>query len=73
MGQTLLAVPRESDIPPALSTLARWRVVDRTRRADARAGGGVSERKKPSRAGSATCWRGVLRDSGIAERVEQAP
>jgi hypothetical protein len=26
MGQTLLTVPRESDIPPALSTLARWRI-----------------------------------------------
>jgi len=27
MGQTLLTVPRESDIPPALSSLARWRIV----------------------------------------------
>jgi DNA replication and repair protein RecF len=26
MGQTLLTVPRESDIPAALSTLARWRI-----------------------------------------------
>jgi DNA replication and repair protein RecF len=26
MGQTLLTVPRESDIPPALSSLARWRI-----------------------------------------------
>ena len=26
MGQTLLTVPRESDIPPALSGLARWRI-----------------------------------------------
>ena len=26
MGQTLLTVPRESDIPPALTTLARWRI-----------------------------------------------
>ena len=26
MGQTLLAVPRESDIPPALTQLARWRI-----------------------------------------------
>ena len=28
MGQTLLTVPRESDIPPALTTLARWRIAD---------------------------------------------
>jgi DNA replication and repair protein RecF len=27
MGQTLLTVPRESDIPSALSSLARWRIV----------------------------------------------
>jgi DNA replication and repair protein RecF len=27
MGQTLLTVPRESDIPPALTGLARWRIV----------------------------------------------
>jgi DNA replication and repair protein RecF len=26
MGQTLLTVPRESDIPPALGELARWRI-----------------------------------------------
>jgi DNA replication and repair protein RecF len=26
MGQTLLTVPRASDIPPALSSLARWRI-----------------------------------------------
>jgi len=26
MGQTLLTVPRESDIPPALTELARWRI-----------------------------------------------
>jgi hypothetical protein len=26
MGQTLLTVPRESDIPPALSARARWRI-----------------------------------------------
>jgi DNA replication and repair protein RecF len=26
MGQTLLTVPREGDIPPALSGLARWRI-----------------------------------------------
>jgi DNA replication and repair protein RecF len=26
MGQTLLTVPRESDIPPALTALARWRI-----------------------------------------------
>ncbi|MDQ2666136.1 MAG: DNA replication and repair protein RecF [Gemmatimonadota bacterium] len=28
MGQTLLTVPRESDIPPALSQLARWRIAE---------------------------------------------
>ena len=28
MGQTLLTVPRESDIPPELSQLARWRIAD---------------------------------------------
>ena len=28
MGQTLLTVPRASDIPPALSSLARWRIAD---------------------------------------------
>lgn len=27
MGQTLLTVPRESDIPPALTQLARWRIM----------------------------------------------
>jgi hypothetical protein len=26
MGQTVLTVPRESDIPPALSQLSRWRI-----------------------------------------------
>jgi DNA replication and repair protein RecF len=26
MGQTLLTVPRESDIPPALTSLVRWRI-----------------------------------------------
>ena len=26
MGQTLLTVPRESDIPPALTRLARWTI-----------------------------------------------
>jgi DNA replication and repair protein RecF len=39
MGQTLLTVPRESDIPPALSTLARWRIAaGEVTRDDARAG-----------------------------------
>ena len=28
MGQTLLTVPRETDIPPALTQLARWSIVD---------------------------------------------
>lgn len=28
LGQTLLTVPRESDIPPALTRLARWRISD---------------------------------------------
>jgi DNA replication and repair protein RecF len=28
MGQTVLTVPRESDIPPALTQLARWRIAD---------------------------------------------
>jgi len=28
MGQTLLTVPREGDIPPALTQLARWRIAD---------------------------------------------
>ena len=28
MGQTLLTVPRETDIPPALTQLARWRIAD---------------------------------------------
>ena len=28
MGQTVLTVPRESDIPPALTRLARWRIED---------------------------------------------
>ena len=26
MGQTVLTVPRESDIPPALTALVRWRI-----------------------------------------------
>ena len=34
MGQTLLTVPRESDIPPALTTLARWRIAVGRRRRD---------------------------------------
>jgi hypothetical protein len=39
MGQTLLTVPRESDIPPALSTLARWRIAaGEVTRDDARVG-----------------------------------
>ena len=28
MGQTVLTVPRESDIPPALTQLTRWRIAD---------------------------------------------
>ena len=28
MGQTVLTVPRESDIPPALTALSRWRISD---------------------------------------------
>lgn len=28
MGQTLLTVPREADIPPALTQLARWEIMD---------------------------------------------
>jgi DNA replication and repair protein RecF len=28
MGQTILTVPRETDIPPALSQLTRWRIAD---------------------------------------------
>ena len=28
MGQTLLTVPRESDIPPALTQLSRWSIAD---------------------------------------------
>ncbi len=38
MGQTLLTVPRESDIPPALTQLARWRIA-----------GGVIERDTAQR------------------------
>jgi DNA replication and repair protein RecF len=40
MGQTLLTVPRESDIPPALTQLARWSIADGVVHAgdDARAG-----------------------------------
>jgi hypothetical protein len=26
MGQTILTVPRETDIPPALTQLERWRI-----------------------------------------------
>jgi DNA replication and repair protein RecF len=33
-GQTILTVPRESDIPPALTQLARWRLADGVVRAD---------------------------------------
>nr|MBA3671576.1 hypothetical protein [Gemmatimonadaceae bacterium] len=28
MGQTVLTVPRESDIPPALVSLARWHIAN---------------------------------------------
>lgn len=40
MGQTLLTVPRESDIPPALTSLARWGIESGvvTARGSARAG-----------------------------------
>ena len=34
MGQTVLTVPRESDIPPALTQLARWRIEDGVVRVD---------------------------------------
>ena len=34
MGQTVLTVPRESDIPPALTALSRWRITDGVVRAD---------------------------------------
>jgi hypothetical protein len=27
MGQTILTVPRETDIPPALTLLTRWSIV----------------------------------------------
>ncbi len=43
MGQTLLTVPRESDIPPELSQLARWRIAD----------GIVTVDEAPARAGAA--------------------
>ena len=43
MGQTLLTVPRESDIPPELSQLARWRIAD----------GIVAVDEMPARAGAA--------------------
>ncbi len=35
MGQTILTVPRETDIPPALSQLTRWRIADGVVRVDA--------------------------------------
>jgi DNA replication and repair protein RecF len=35
LGQTLLTVPRESDIPPALTQLARWSIADGIVRTDA--------------------------------------
>jgi DNA replication and repair protein RecF len=38
MGQTLLTVPRESDIPPALTGLARWRIAAGVITHDAREG-----------------------------------
>lgn len=34
MGQTLLTVPRETDIPPALTRLERWRIADGVVRPD---------------------------------------
>ena len=34
MGQTVLTVPRESDIPPALTQLSRWRIADGVVRGD---------------------------------------
>lgn len=34
MGQTVLTVPRESDIPPALTQLSRWRIEDGVVRVD---------------------------------------
>ena len=43
MGQTLLTVPRESDIPPELSQLARWRIAE----------GIVTGDDMPARAGAA--------------------
>lgn len=43
LGQTVLTVPRESDIPPELSQLARWRIAD----------GVVSGDPASSRAGAA--------------------
>ena len=46
MGQTLLTVPRESDIPPALTELARWYISDGVVTDDAR-------RLLASRAGAA--------------------
>lgn len=38
LGQTLLTVPRESDIPPALTGLARWSIADGVVRCDGGAG-----------------------------------
>ena len=70
MGQTLLTVPRESDIPPALTRLARWRIAGgRRQRRDAqvqRESGAQEASSARRRAG------GLLSDSGLAERVEQA-
>jgi hypothetical protein len=42
MGQTLLTVPRETDIPPALTQLARWSIA-----------GGVVQTAGDARAGAA--------------------
>ena len=72
MGQTLLAVPRESDIPPALTQLTRWSIASGWCSTDdgVRGGGMSPAKKKPSSIGDVLA--SVLKDTGLAARVEQA-
>ena len=70
MGQTMLAVPRESDIPPALTRLARWRIAAGV--ITARCVEAQHEPREEEAAALGDVLAGVLERAGIAERVEQA-
>jgi len=64
MGQTLLTVPRESDIPQALTGLARWRIAAGVVTGDDAHAGAVRIRRDRTARRSATSSRACSRRAG---------